>query len=98
MQISGYKVLLRMMGIYIDGPVYIFGDNISVLLNSSVPDSILLKKSNSIDYHFVQEASAFGEWLTAYIASEKNVADMLTKPLSGEKRKRFISRILHHAS
>ena len=67
-----------------------------MLSNSLVPDSVLQKKSNSITYHFVREGLASGEWLVKYVASEENVADMLIKPLSGEKRKRFISQILHH--
>ena len=32
-----------MMGIDIDGPTYIFGDNKSVLVNSSIPTSVLKK-------------------------------------------------------
>ena len=45
---------LRMMGVPIDGPTYIYGDNMSVINNTSKPESVL-KKSNSICYHFVRE-------------------------------------------
>ena len=34
---------LRIMGIPVIGPVFIFGDNQSVLANTSIPDSILKK-------------------------------------------------------
>ena len=44
----------QMMGIPIYGPVYISGDNQSVLANTTVPESMLKKKSQSIAYHFVQ--------------------------------------------
>ena len=43
-----------MMGIPVLGPVYISGDNQSVLANSTVPESQLKKKSQSIAYHFVR--------------------------------------------
>ena len=70
--------------------------NQSVLWNTSVPDSVIKKKSNSIAYHFVREGVARDEWRTAYVNTHLNPADLLTKPLpSGEKRTRFTSYILH---
>ena len=42
------------MGIPINDPAYVFGDNKSVLVNSSKPDSVLKKKNNSIAYHHVR--------------------------------------------
>jgi hypothetical protein len=47
-----------MMGITVDEPAYIFGDNQSVLANTSGPASTLKKKSNAIAYHFVREGCA----------------------------------------
>ena len=42
-----------MMGIAIDGPAYIFGDNKSVLYNTTIPGSTLKKKLQSITYRLV---------------------------------------------
>ena len=39
-----------MIGLFVNGPVYIFGDNKTVLLNGFIPDSVIWKKSNSIEY------------------------------------------------
>ena len=39
---------LRMMGVLISGPLYIYGDNILVIHNTQRPESNLNKKSNSI--------------------------------------------------
>ncbi len=36
--------------------------------------------------HFKREGVAQDEWRTAYVGLDDNVADMLTKPLSGPKR------------
>ena len=60
--IRGLKYKLRMMGIPVEGPAYTYGDNKSVSANSSVPDSVLKKKYNSIAYHFAQEGCATDEW------------------------------------
>ena len=64
---------------------------------SSIPESTLKKKSQSIAYHFVREGSARDEWRTAYVNTHLNPADLLTKPLaSGEKRNGFVRMILQH--
>ena len=95
--IRGLRYKLRMMGIPVVGPTYIFGDNQSVLANTTIPDSTLKKKSQSIAYHFVREGSARDEWRTTYINTHANESDLLTKLLpSGEKRKGFVRNLLHH--
>ena len=85
------------MGIRCQGPAYIQGDNQSVLANTSIPDSTLKKKSQSIAYHFVCDGTARDEWRTSYINTHENEADLLTKLLpSGDKRKRLVESLLHH--
>ena len=49
--VHGLQYKLRMMGISIRGPCYVYGDNKAVLRNSALPDSQLKKKSNSIAFH-----------------------------------------------
>ena len=86
-----------MMGIPVDLPTFVFGDNQSVLANTSHPHSVLKKKSNSIAYHFVREGVAKNEWITTYLNTNLNPADLLTKSLSGgEKRARFTGYLLHY--
>ena len=95
--LRGLRYKLRMMGIPCDFPSYIYGDNQSVLVNSSVPTSVLKKKSCSIAYHFVREGVAADEWRMTYISTHDNVADLFTKALrGGEKRLKFIRMFLHH--
>ena len=95
--VRGLRFKLRMMGITVDEPAYVFGDNQSVLANTSAPASTLKTKSNAIAYHFVREGCAKDEWRTAYINTHDNVTDLLTKPLpSGEKQTKFIRMLLHH--
>ena len=95
--VRGLRYRLRMMGIPCEGPTYIHGDNQSALANTSIPDSILKKKSQSIAYHFVCKGAAQDEWCTLYVNTHENEADLLTKTLPfGEKRRKFVRRVLHH--
>jgi len=94
--IRGLRFKLRAMGIPCEDPTFLFGDNQSVLWNTTIPDSTLKKKSNSIAYHFVREGCARDEWQTTYVNTHENPADLLTKPLSGEKRATFVRMVQHH--
>ena len=86
-----------MMGIDVYGPTYLKGNNQSVLCNTTIPDSTLKKKSQSIAYHFVREGVARDECRTAYVNTHENPADLLTKPWpAGEKRRTFVRMLLHH--
>ena len=95
--VRGLRHKLRMMGIPCNLPAFIFGDNKSVLANTTIPDSTLKKKGNSISYYFVREGCARDEWRTVCINAHLNLADLLTKCLpSGEKRRRFVRMLLYH--
>jgi hypothetical protein len=72
---------LRMLGVPIDGPTDLLGDNKSVITNCSIPSSTLKKKHNAIAYHRVREAVAAGVIRLGHIPSQSNIADILTKPL-----------------
>ena len=86
---------LRMMGVPIDGPTYVYCDNMSVVHNTTSPESMLKKKSNSIAYHAVREAVAMGEILIAHIRTDDNIADVMTKVLpGGERRDKLIAGML----
>jgi hypothetical protein len=93
--ICGLRYKQRMMGITVDEPAYVFGDNQSVLANTTAPGSTLKKKSNAIAYHFVQEGCARDKWRTTYINTDKNVADLLMNPLAGPKQTKFVHMLLH---
>ena len=73
--LRGLRYKLRMMGIPVEGPAYIYGDNQSVLANTTVPESALKKKSQSLAYHFVCEGCARDEWRTA--SSVHRILDFL---------------------
>ena len=49
--VRGLRYKLRMMGIRVDEPAFVFGDNQSVLANTTNPSSTLKKKSNAINFN-----------------------------------------------
>ena len=70
-----------MMRISVNNPIFIYGDNQSVLWNTTVPESSLKKKSCAVAYHFCREGVARNEWLTTYVRTNFNPLDILTKTL-----------------
>jgi hypothetical protein len=58
--VSGLQYKLQMMGVPFEGAMHMRVDNMSVVNNTSLPESVLKKKSNSIAYHYVREAAAVG--------------------------------------
>ena len=83
-----------MMGVPIDGPTYVYGDNISVIFNTSRPESQLKKKSNSVCYHAVRESAAMKECTTTHIPTLQNFSDLLTKVLYGRKRRNLVDGLM----
>lgn len=92
----GLRYKLRMMGVPLSGPTFMYGDNMSVIHNTQRPDSTLKKKSNSICYHAVRESVAIGECLTGHVRSAENPADICTKVVpGGALRDAHIRRVLY---
>ncbi len=56
-----------MIGIPIDGATHIYRDNMSVINNTSKPESVLQKKNNTTCNHTLHESVAMGESLTPHI-------------------------------
>ena len=66
----------------------------SVINNTPKPESCLNKKSNIICYHFIREAVAIKKCLTTHVPTLQNFSDLLTKCLSGKKRRDLVRGIL----
>ena len=76
-----WRYNLRMLGIDLEDESYLVGDNMSVVLNTTIPSSVLKKKNQSCNYHKVRESIAGGYIVFGHIPTEENVADVATKPL-----------------
>ena len=90
----GLRYKVRMMGIPLDGYAHVKVDNMSVVRNTSVPESQLKKRSNSIAYHFVRQMVAADVGRVSYEPGETNLADMLTKIQAGTTKQRLAKWVL----
>ena len=73
------KIKLKMFGVPIGGPANVYCDNKGVVSNTSISESTLTKKHNSINYHVIREAAAAGILRVAKENTLSNLADVLTK-------------------
>ena len=90
----GLRYKIRMMGIPLEGYAHVKVDNMSVVKNSSVPESQLKKKSNSIAYHFVRQQIAAGVARILYEPTDTNLADLLTKIQPGVTRQKLAKWVM----
>ena len=66
------RYTLRMLGVPIEMTCLLLGDNNLVLLNTTIPSSMLKKKHLGCSYHRIQEAVAGKIINFAYISSQNN--------------------------
>ena len=89
---------LRMLGIPIEKPTTVLCDNNSVVLNVSLPSSVLKKKHNAVAYHRVREAVAARVIVVWYVRTFLNLADLFTKILGKLKHHRFSKPLIFSSS
>jgi hypothetical protein len=94
--IVALRYKLRMFGIPINGPALVYCDNQGVVKNVTIPESVLSKKHNAINYHAVREAVAANILRVAKEDSSTNLADLLTKPLTEQRRVTLLRSILYN--
>jgi len=85
---------LRMLGVPFEGPSYMLGDNMSVVLNTTIPSSPLKKKHLACAYHHVREAIAASIIVYGHIESKENLAEVETKPLGMQQFSTLVKQYL----
>ncbi len=93
--LHGICYKLSVMGIPIDRATHIYGDSMSVIINTLKPESVLKKNNNTVCYHTIRESVAMGESLTAHIDDDENPADLLVKVICQGKMRYIGNNILH---
>jgi len=84
-QTKDLRTSLRYLGVPVNGPTYMFGDNKSMITNGSVPHSKLGKRHLALAYHEVRQAVASGMVVLTHVDGELNVADIPSKHWSYQK-------------
>ena len=67
---------------------------VDVVLNTTMPSSVLKKKHCAVSYHKIREAIAAGIVKFSHINTEDNYADILTKPLSPKAFRSLVDPLL----
>ena len=84
-QAMAARITLRYLGVPVEGPTYMFGDNGSVVTSSTIPHSPLKKRHHALAYHLVREAIAAGIINFSHLPGDLNPADVMTKHWSYSK-------------
>jgi hypothetical protein len=88
------RIKLMSIGCPLLGPTNVYCDNQGVVKNTSVPESTLNKKHNSINYHVVREAVASGILRVGKEDTLTNLADPLTKLVPYSRKQELLGQIL----
>jgi hypothetical protein len=71
-----------MLGAPLDGPIWMFGDNKSMINSAAEPAGQLTKRHLILSWHQLREKAAMGMVHYLHIGSKENIADCLTKHLA----------------
>jgi hypothetical protein len=87
---------LRMLGAPLDGPMWMFGDNKSMINSSSEPSGRRAKRHLILSWHRLREKAAMKIVYYLYTPSEENFSDCLTKHLTHAPLWHLIKDLLFH--
>jgi hypothetical protein len=84
-----------MFGLPIDGPANVFCDKSGVVKNTTIPESMLVKKHSAINYYAVREAVAAKIIRVGKEDGMTNLADLFTKVLTANRCRALCRHIMH---
>ena len=93
--IVALRYKLRMFGVPIVGPANVFCDKNSVVKKTTIPESMLAKKHNAINYHAICEAVAARILRVGKEDGMTNLADLFTKALTADRRRALCCHIMY---
>jgi hypothetical protein len=70
-----------MLGIQVEKSSVLVGDNMAVVINTTLPSSALKKKLQACNYHRIREAASARILIFGYMDTSLNLADVCTKPV-----------------
>jgi hypothetical protein len=78
-QIIDLCYTICMMGVPLDGPAWMYGNNESVVKSAAILHLSLMKRHNALAYHHIRKAIAAQVLHFCHIPGNQNPADVLTK-------------------
>ena len=92
-EVVALRYMLICLGVNVDTASEVYGENLGIIQNATIKDSLLKKKHIVISYHKVCEAVAAVIIVPIKIALEGKFVDCLTKSLPIADHNRFINGI-----
>ena len=92
------RYMLRCLGIPVQSPSYLLGDNLGVIQNANNPEADIKKKHVAISFHVVREAIAAGIIHPLWLQGEFNTSDMLTKQMGGPQYRSLVDTVFWQPS
>jgi hypothetical protein len=89
------RYMLRCLGVKVTRASYVFGDNLGVIQNCTIKESLLKKKHVAIAYHKTRECAAANIVHPIKINGLRNFAECLTKSLAERVFRLLTNEILH---
>ena len=89
------RIKLKAIGVPLLEPANVYCDNQGVVKNTSIPESTLSKKHNSINFHIVRESAAAGILRVGKEDTATNLADPLTKLVPYSRKQELLGQILY---
>jgi hypothetical protein len=83
------KRLLKDLHEEVSDPMMIYPDNLSSIQLAKDPVFHARTKHIEVHYHFVQEHVLFGEVEMQHVSTDRQIADIFTKPLGLDKLRQF---------
>jgi hypothetical protein len=82
-EVLALRGALRALGVPVNSPTKWYGDNLSILQSSNIPEATLKKRHVNIAYHMCREQVAANVLTPIKVRTGDNVADTATKALDG---------------
>ena len=89
------RLKCKSIGLALDGPADVYCNNQGVVKNTSIRESTLSKKHNTVNYHIVREAVAANAMRVGKEDTDTNLADALTKILPYSRKKELLGCVLY---
>ena len=81
-EIMAHRYILRSLGVPVSRPTILYGDNMGVIQNATMPLAQCKKKHNALSFHRVREAAAHHITDPRKIDTNDNYADIFTKAIA----------------
>ena len=94
-EVVALRYIFRCLSFNVDTASSVYGDNLGVIKNDNIKDSLLKKKHVAISYQKVRESVTAGIIAPIKIALLENFADCLTKSLPIANHIRLINELFY---